>query len=115
VLHLPSEDKKADFRKAIGAKLRSKDFDFGGAFFPSGTAQFKDCKFVRVNFSGATFCGKTDFSEAQFSGQWTDFSGAKFISKEISFEEAFLLGTYTFRASSRSRPSISRTAVRSRS
>jgi hypothetical protein len=32
VLHLLSEDKKDDFRKAIGAKLRSEDFDFAGAF-----------------------------------------------------------------------------------
>ncbi len=108
VLHLPSEDKKDDFKGALDEKLGNEDFNFAGAFFPSGTGQFRDHEFVSANFSGAIFCGFTDFGGAQFSGEWTDFggaqfsssewtyfSGAKFISKETSFEEVSLPGTYT--------------------
>lgn len=88
VLHLPREDKRDDFRKAIGAKLRSEDFDFAGAFFPSGMAHFEGHEFVSANFSGAIFCGDTDFSQAQFSGEGTYFGGAQFSSAETSFREA---------------------------
>lgn len=98
MLHLPGEDKKDDFKKALDEKLGNQDFHFSGAFFPSGTAQFKNRKFVSADFSNATFSGVTDFSEAQFSGEetsfreaqfsgeWTDFRGAQFrSSKETSF------------------------------
>ena len=97
VLHLPREDKRDDFRKAIGAKLRSEDFDFAGAFFPSGMAQFEGHEFVSANFSGAIFCGDTDFRGAQFSGEWTDFRGAQFSSGEWSdFRQAHFSGERTY-------------------
>ena len=85
ILHLPSENKKADFKKALYEKLGNQDFNFAGAFFPSGTTQFEQHEFVRADFSGATFCGETSFFGAQFSGDKTSFQGATFSSRYTSF------------------------------
>lgn len=95
VLHFPSEDKKDDFEKALEIKLGNEDFDFGGTFFPSGTAQFENFEFSSgANFSEATFCGTAIFSEAQFGGEQTNFGGAQFSGK-TRFWEAYFGGKRT--------------------
>jgi hypothetical protein len=81
VLHLPREDKKDDFKRAVDEKLGNRDYNFAGAFSPSGMGQFTDHEFVRANFSGAIFWGETSFREARFSGERTYFIGAQFSDK----------------------------------
>ena len=91
VLHFPNENKKDAFKKALHEKLEKKDFNFAGAFFPSGTAQFSgrafstvanfweavfkgDANFKKVtfekqaNFERVNFTGLADFSESEFKG-----------------------------------------------
>ena len=72
VLHYPGEEKQDDFRKVIESKLARKDYDFGGATFPEGSADFVAGEFdASANFTGATFFGEANFSGAQFSGETT--------------------------------------------
>ena len=90
VLHHPSEDKVADFKKVLDKKLESEDFTFRRAFFPSRStslfenrefsslADFSGARFVEhVNFSGARFVEHASFSDAAFGGV-ANFSGATF-------------------------------------
>jgi uncharacterized protein YjbI with pentapeptide repeats len=104
ILHLPSDDKKDDFKKAsrnkllfnkaLRNKLEQSDFNFRGTFFPSDTPQFKDFKFTAdVHFIGATFCEKVDFSGAEFS-KGADFEGATF-SGTTEFSKAKFSGKLT--------------------
>ncbi len=88
VLHYPGEEKKEDFRKVLESKCAQHDYNFGGTVFPEGASDFKGFEFDNANFSGATFIGKANFSEAQFSGEWTYFSGAQFSSEWTYFSEA---------------------------
>jgi hypothetical protein len=89
VLHFPSEDKKVAFRTALEAKLKDEDFNFSGAYFPSGMALFGDyatqmerhrrgvrlrtglrfrTQLEEASFREATFSGEVDFKEVTFHG-----------------------------------------------
>ena len=97
LFHSRNDDKdKAVFRQDIQQKLKNKDFDFEGYYFPPGLeVEFTNVKFTDANFrlaifkdvpnfSGAQFSGEggTDFRGAQFSGEGgTDFRGVKFSGK----------------------------------
>jgi uncharacterized protein YjbI with pentapeptide repeats len=96
VLHFPGEEKTEDFEQVKKDKLEQQDYDFGGAIFPDGTSNFERYEFdADVNFTGATFVGKANFQEAQFSGEWTSFQGAQFSGAETSFREAQFSGEWT--------------------
>jgi len=94
VLHSPSDEKKAEFEKALKNKIGNEDFNFAGAVFPRGTVRFDDCKLVAANFSYAEFNGKIDFSSTEFSGN-TDFSNARF-SGDTDFSDARFTGDTNF-------------------
>jgi hypothetical protein len=96
VLHFPGEEKTEDFEQVKKDKLEQQDYDFGGAIFPDGTSNFERYEFdADVNFTGATFVGKANFQEAQFSGEWTSFQGAQFSGAETSFQGAQFSGEWT--------------------
>ena len=96
ILHLPTENKGDDFKEALRNKLDQDDFDFRGTFFPGDESEFKDFKFnADVSFTGATFCGKGDFSGAEFGGAYTDFSVAIFSGERTTFREAEFGGERT--------------------
>jgi hypothetical protein len=66
VLHLPANDKDADFRQALDRKLAQKDFNFLGVWFPA-RQHFHDFDFHgRADFSFATFSGDVYFSNVNF-------------------------------------------------
>jgi hypothetical protein len=90
VLHLPREDKKDDFKAALRAKLDKRDCDFSGAYFPTGTSNFENYKFlIDVSFREATFCGEANFQNTGYLGYWvTDCSGAKFLGRSANFFRA---------------------------
>src|SRR5215203_5315820 len=101
VLHCPSVDKdQAEFEEAVEKKVKDKDFDFRGVYFPgwqslapfristlpNGTfeelADFSDATFKeRAVFSRATFEGLATFHDAIFKESAT-FSDATF--KELA-------------------------------
>ena len=84
VLHFPGDEKKDDLRKILEDKFAHKEYDFSGAVFPEGTADFEGVEFdAHTSFSGATFFGKARFSEAKFSG------GASFSEAEFSGGASF--------------------------
>jgi uncharacterized protein YjbI with pentapeptide repeats len=102
VLHFPSGDKDlAAFEGAIEKKLKDKDFDFRGVYFPGeqslasflpnatieGTIDFTEATFEgEARFSDATFKGKADFSETTFEGE-ANFSKTTFEG-EVGFSNA---------------------------
>src|SRR6266571_1114211 len=62
VLHYPGKDKTADFKAALDRKLKERDFDFPGVWFPD-EIDFKGFKFsAAANFSYATFSAAANFS-----------------------------------------------------
>jgi uncharacterized protein YjbI with pentapeptide repeats len=96
VLHCPGEDKEDDFEEAKQSKFARQDFDFRGAIFPAGSANFRSVEFdVDMNFSGATFAGRVDFSAAQFSGETTNFSQTQFSGETTNFSQAQFSGGET--------------------
>ncbi len=108
VLHLRTEDKKDDLKRALDEKLGIKDVNFAGAFFPTDTARLENRELVEADFSGTIFCGKICFSEAEFSGEViylstvefssevkTKLSGARFSGRYIYFSEAQFSGEVT--------------------
>jgi uncharacterized protein YjbI with pentapeptide repeats len=114
VLHSPRVNKDlAAFEGAIEKKLKDKDFDFRGVYFPSNQrfqsyeslphAIFKE----EVRFSSATFTGRADFSgvafekgahfdNATFEG-WANFTSAIFngavFTMAVFKEAAYFIGT----------------------
>ena len=110
VLHFPSVDKDLDeFKEAIEKKLKDKDFDFRGVYFPDkqslasllpnatfeGEASFSNATFKeRAIFSDATFEGEASFFYATFEGE-ASFSNAIFKERAIfwslrTFPQTFL-------------------------
>jgi hypothetical protein len=88
VLHFPGEDKKDDSKRILESKLAQKDYDFSGAVFPEGTADFKEFGFdADTSFSGARFVGSACFSKAKFHGD-ASFAGAKFYGERTDFRAA---------------------------
>lgn len=98
LFHSRQDDKNKDnaFWGGIQEKLRDKDFDFEGYYFPPGlTADFSHIEFTDANFSGAIFKDTVSFFDAKFSGKGgayfggaefsgeggADFRGAKFSGK----------------------------------
>ena len=127
VLHDPSMDKDlAEFTKAIEKKLKDKDFDFRGVYFPGkqnfasllpnatfeGTVNFSEANFGGMaDFNGVTFEGRVDFSKATFEGVGTferisyggptfevvaDFRSATFEGKATFTEATFTEGRANF-------------------
>jgi len=90
VLHLPCEDKKDDFKKALETKLENGDCNFRGAFFPSGTSHFSRTTFCRdAHFNKAVFCGEeANFSRTVFEGE-ADFSKAIFKGESDFYRAVF--------------------------
>ena len=103
VLHAPTKDKNlATFEGAIEKKLKDKDFDFRGVYFPgqrSLVCIFQNATFEgTVDFSYATFEGDADFTGATFEGdayfyndtfkKWADFSYATFEGEGRNFYKA---------------------------
>ena len=96
VLHFPGEEKTEDFEQVKKDKLEQQDYDFGGAIFPDGTSNFERYEFdADVNFTGATFVGKANFQEAQFSSRYTFFRRAQFSGEMTSFDRAQFSGEGT--------------------
>ncbi len=92
VFHEPKKDKDIEkFNEGIKHKLKQKDYNFLGYWFPGGflpvesivmdaTACFVDCIFKgNVYFKGAIFAGWADFVGTVFEGE-VDFRGATFRS-----------------------------------
>jgi uncharacterized protein YjbI with pentapeptide repeats len=104
VLHCPGEEKVTAFQEALERKLKARDFDFGGVWFPreadfSGlvlpAASFREARFrFHARFNKATFVGYANFRGAEFTD--VDFSNAEFMEvdfKEANFGRAFFLNT----------------------
>jgi len=88
--------KADDFRAAIESKLKRKDFNFAGAYFPSGTADFASFEFENdVNFSGAAFKGEAGFSGATFK-EGAYFSGVTFDGGADFSEATFSKDAYFY-------------------
>jgi len=97
VLHFPGEDKEADFKRVKEGKLAQKDYDFSGAVFPVGSAEFQRFGFGEsASFNGAVFLGEANFSVARFGGEVTDFSGARFGGEKTFFSGARFGGEKTY-------------------
>ena len=99
ILHLPSENKEDNFKKAVQSKLKRNDFGFAGGYFPSGfggfigvtfskRADFGQATFKRATFFRATFKGEANFNE-------TTFSEMPFFN-EATFSEGAYFGGATF-------------------
>jgi uncharacterized protein YjbI with pentapeptide repeats len=93
VLHFPSADKDlAAFGDAIEEKLKNKDFNFAGVYFPgkqSLASSLPNTTFERaVDFSEATFEEGADFSRATFKER-ADFSEATFEGAAYFSEATF--------------------------
>src|SRR5215217_3763179 len=118
VLHCPSVDKdQAEFEEAVEKKVKDKDFDFRGVYFPgwqslapfristlpNGTfeelADFSDATFEEVNFYRATFKGEADFSGATFeevSFEDVTFEEEAYLDRTTFNREAYFRGPETF-------------------
>lgn len=103
VLHYPSKEKEKDFKIALQKKLKAKDFNFHGVWFPSLTdfTEYKftdDANFISAtfaadvyfvytifgadaNFTLATFNATAYFSHATFNA--ADFSSTTFIAVDF--------------------------------
>lgn len=94
VLHYPDKDKIEDFAIAYKRKLKDKDFDFSGVWFP-GDALFGDFQFSEdANFWRATFNGDALFKRATFSGR-AHFWEATF-KKNANFGRTTFIGDASF-------------------
>jgi hypothetical protein len=90
VLHFPSVDKDlAVFEGAIEKKLKDKDFDFRGVYFPGNQS-------LASFLPNATFQGTVDFSEATF-GEGAYFSEATFEGEASFFNATFEEGAEFYR------------------
>lgn len=88
VLHFPSSDKDlAAFEGAIEKKLKDKDFDFRGIYFPANAASFSNFTFEGwTDFTYATFEGEASFLEATFEGRTyfkATFEGKTYLDNAI--------------------------------
>lgn len=106
VLHFPGEEKGAGFEATLQRKLKNKDFDFGGIWFPDQVS-FKGFDFdAPVDFSFATFSGAADFSSAVFRAAAdfntahfnvrADFKSATFHAEANFFFTTFSLADFSF-------------------
>ncbi|HKX32346.1 MAG TPA: pentapeptide repeat-containing protein [Blastocatellia bacterium] len=93
VLHYPASDKLEDFKSEMRIRLRAKDFDFRGVWFPDGF-DFAGHEFPRnVDFIGAIFNGPIEFNATNFAG--TDFTKAIF-KKAVDFSNTKFNGEVSF-------------------
>ncbi len=83
IFHSTRDDKDKDgtFWGQIQQKLKNKDFDFEGYYFPLGLkADFSGIQFTDANFCQTIFRDLADFQGAQFKGKGlTNFFKAQFI------------------------------------
>lgn len=77
VLHLPKQEKRADFHAALKRKLANNDFNFQGVWFPDDVSFDRFDFATPVTFSGAIFIGAAHFNWARFRG-WADFNYTRF-------------------------------------
>ena len=101
VLHFPRVDKDLDeFKEAIEKKLKDKDFDFRGVYFPGNQslASFlpNDTFEGEADFSDATFKGSAYFSHGVTFGEGAFFLSATFKG-EAFFSRATFKGEASFR------------------
>ena len=105
VLHFPGKEKSSDFEKAFKGKLKNKDFNFSGVWFPDrlsclnyhfdGYVTFSSATFsAEANFYSATFDEEANFSRATFSAN-AIFADATF-SAEANFRDITLSGCAEF-------------------
>jgi hypothetical protein len=89
VLHFPSKEKSADFRRVLQRKLENKDFNFPGVWFPDPLF-FDEFEFdQRVNFNSATFSGEALFYAVTFS------AGVEFNRATFSAAADFKVATFS--------------------
>jgi hypothetical protein len=94
VLHLPCEEKSADFALAFENKLDKKEFNFRGVWFPDNL-KLRDHNFAQdVDFEGATFNGYADFHASAFRAK-ANFDSAIFC-RSVSFTEAIFGSAASF-------------------
>src|SRR6266480_4358248 len=88
VLHFPSQEKSADFQKAVQRKLDNKDFNFQGVWFSDELSFFRFDFTGIANFDSATFNAEVDFSSAVLR------AGANFSSTIFNVEPDFTGTTF---------------------
>ena len=101
VLHFPDKEKSSDFEKALQRKLKNRDFNFQGVWFPDELS-FSEFEFSRdAYFRGATFSAEADFTEAIFGAE-AEFAYATFstaaIFKDVTFSTEASFSEATFSA-----------------
>ena len=77
VLHLPGTPKSLDFSKAFKAKLKAKDFNFRGVWFPDELRLDNEEYLDNVDFSDAFFNSRVFFTDARFTMR-ANFNAATF-------------------------------------
>jgi hypothetical protein len=96
VLHYPCTGKSAAFGEALNEKIKAKDFDFRGVWFPD-SVEFDSVTFPgSANFNYATFNAEARFFYATFSADAL-FSYATF-SAYASFRKAKFMAVADFRS-----------------
>lgn len=100
IFHEPGKDKDTELFdiELQKEKLETGDYEFVGFVFPGETPYFGKHKFENdVDFTEATFLGKTSFFNAKFLGGFMiDFRGAKFSGNTTSFIGAEFSGYTDF-------------------
>jgi hypothetical protein len=92
VLHLPRGSKGlARFAEVIEQKLKNKDFDFRGVYFPSIPSNIEGPR----GFFDVTFEGEADFSDATFQEKGASFQYATF-KESATFHNATFEGMAFF-------------------
>ncbi len=78
ILHFPGKKSSEVFQKAIDTKLKEKDFNFRGIWFPDDVSVFDKFSFDReADFSHSTFNGKVSFYATIFAKS-VEFVGVTF-------------------------------------
>jgi hypothetical protein len=99
VLHFPSEEKSADFRKAFQRKIENRDFNFRGAWFPDEVSLARVDFSEPTDFTSATFNSPVHFRGAMFRSE-ASFHGATFNAHAdfsyVSFRSRAEFGSATF-------------------
>ncbi len=85
ILHSPSQEKKEAFRDFVNRRIREKNFNFTGGYFPEDR-DFSGVAFDTAYFSGVEFKGDVSFAGATFSKESiADFGFNKELPKGTKF------------------------------
>lgn len=82
VIHYPNQEKLEDFTAELQNRVKNGNYDFSGAWFPSGTYFYKFHFKADANFSQARFTTFADFAEARFDSK-VSFYGTAFIDDAV--------------------------------